>query len=53
MTELASVLHPAELARLRSARHVAQRATKILTFAVVCSLTTATVIVMAALAGNL
>jgi hypothetical protein len=52
MTELTGVLHPAELARLRAMR-ITGRAGKMLTLAVVCSLTTATAIMVAALAGSL
>ena len=53
MTELTGVLHPAELARLRSSMHFTARMTNVLTLTVVCSLTTATVIMVAALAGSL
>lgn len=53
MTELTGVLHPAELARLRAGMRFTNRVTNILTFAVVGSLTTATVIMVATLAGSL
>jgi hypothetical protein len=48
-----TLVHPAEIARLRSSMALAQRATGILTFAVVCSLATATAVMVAALAGTL
>jgi hypothetical protein len=48
-----TLAHPAELARLRMSMRMAQRAAGILTLAVVCSLTAATAIMVAALTGSI
>jgi len=53
MTDLTYSIHPADIARLRSSMPIVKRATNMLTFAVVGSLTTATVIMVATLAGSL
>jgi hypothetical protein len=53
MTDVTYSIHPAEIARLRTSLHLARRITCMMTFAVAGSLTTATVIVVAALAGSL
>jgi hypothetical protein len=52
MTNLDYSMHPAEFVRRRSSLQLARR-TAVLTFAVAGSLTTATVIMVAALAGSL
>ncbi|HVX99121.1 MAG TPA: hypothetical protein VHA55_04955 [Pseudorhodoplanes sp.] len=52
MTNLDYSMHPAEFVRRRSSLQLARR-TAVLTFAVAGSLTTATVIMVATLAGSL
>jgi hypothetical protein len=48
-----TLVHPAELAQLRASMRMAQRAAGMLTLAVVCSLTAATAIMVAALTGSI